>query len=86
MREMSEAGTLTEDSMLAVMCEQKKPCWDNITLKGQALRKYFPQSYTPLQIEKIIYRIKHNKPIVHSGQRIFTIPCPLFLLPEEVRN
>ena len=57
MREMSEAGTLTEDSMLAVMCEQKKPCWDNITLKGQSLRKYFPQSYTPLQIEKIIYRL-----------------------------
>ena len=46
MREMSEAGTLNEDSMLAVMCEQKKPCWDNITLKGQSLRKYFPQSYT----------------------------------------
>ena len=57
MREMSEAGTLTEDSMLAVMCEQKKPCWDNITLKGQALRKYFPQSYTPRQIEEIIYRL-----------------------------
>ena len=57
MREMSEAGTLNEDSMLAVMCEQKKPCWDNITLKGQSLRKYFPQSYTPLQIEKIIYRL-----------------------------
>ena len=57
MREMSEAGTLTEDSMLAVMCEQKKPCWDNITLKGQAIRKYFPQSYTPRQIEEIIYRL-----------------------------
>ncbi len=57
MREMSEAGTLNEDSMLAVLCEQKKPCWDNITLKGQSLRKYFPQSYTPLQIEEIIYRL-----------------------------
>lgn len=57
MREMSEEKTLDEDSMLAVMCEQKKPCWDNITLKGQSLRKYFPQSYTPLQIEKIIYRL-----------------------------
>ena len=56
-REMSEEKTLDEDSMLAVMCEQKKPCWDNITLKGQALRKYFPQSYTPRQIEEIIYRL-----------------------------
>jgi ParB family chromosome partitioning protein len=43
--------------MLEIMCEQKKPCWDNITLKGQSLRKYFPDSYTPLQIEKTIYRL-----------------------------
>ena len=57
MKKQSREGTLTEDSMLAIMCEQKKPCWDNITLKGQALRKYFPQSYTPLQIENIIYRL-----------------------------
>ena len=57
MKKQSQAGTLTEDSMLAIMCEQKKPCWDNITLKGKELRKYFPQSYTPLQIENTIYRL-----------------------------
>lgn len=55
MKKQSQEGTLDEDSMLAIMCEQKKPCWDNITLKGKNLRKYFPQSYTPLQIENIIY-------------------------------
>lgn len=55
MKKQSQEGTLNEDSMLAIMCEQKKPCWDNITLKGKNLRKYFPQSYTPLQIENIIY-------------------------------
>ena len=57
MKKESQEGTLTEDSMLAIMCEQKKPSWDNITLKGQTLRKYFPQSYTPLQIEKTIYHL-----------------------------
>lgn len=57
MKKQSQEGTLTEDSMLAIMCEQKKPCWDNITLKGQALRKYFPNNYTPLQIESIIYKL-----------------------------
>lgn len=57
MRKQSEEGTLNEDSMLAIMCEQKKPCWDNITLKGKELRKYFPQNYTPLQIETLIYRL-----------------------------
>ena len=57
MKRQSQEGTLTEDSMLAIMCEQKKPCWDNITLKGKELRKYFPQNYTPMQIERIIYRL-----------------------------
>ena len=57
MREMSEAGTLNEDTMLVVMCQQKKPAWDNVTLKGQKLRKYFPSSYTPQQIEQTIYRM-----------------------------
>lgn len=57
MKKESESGTLTGDSMLTIMCEQKKPCWDNITLKGQALRKYFPKNYTPLQIEEIIYHL-----------------------------
>ena len=57
MKKRSQEGTLNEDSMLEIMCEQKKPCWDNITLKGQALRKYFPKNYTPLQIETIIYRL-----------------------------
>lgn len=57
MKKQSQAGELTEDSMLAIMCEQKKPCWDNITLKGKELRKYFPQSYTPRQIEPVIFRL-----------------------------
>jgi len=57
MKKQSQEGTLTEDSMLAIMCEQKKPCWDNITLKGKELRKYFPQNFTPLQIETLIYRL-----------------------------
>lgn len=57
MKKQSQEGTLNEDSMLAIMCEQKKPCWDNITLKGQALRKYFPKNYTPRQIEETIYHL-----------------------------
>lgn len=57
MKKQNQEGTLTEDSMLQIMCEQKKPCWDNITLKGQALRKYFPKNYTPRQIEETIHRL-----------------------------
>jgi len=57
MKQQSQSGTLTEDSMLEIMCEQKKPAWDRITLGGQRLRKYFPQNYTPREIEDTIYRL-----------------------------
>jgi len=57
MKQQSQAGTLTEDSILEIMCEQKKPAWDRVTLGGEKLRKYFPKSYTPKQIEDTIYRL-----------------------------
>lgn len=60
MKQQSQTGTLTEDSMLEIMCEVKKPTYDNITLKGKQLRKYFPRNYTPLQIENTIYRLLEN--------------------------
>lgn len=60
MKQQSQAGTLTEDSMLEIMCEVKKPTWDKVTLKGEQLRRYFPRNYTPLQIENIIYRLLDN--------------------------
>lgn len=57
MKKSSQEGKLNEDSMLEIMCEQKKPDWDRITLGGEKLRKYFPRSYTPQQIEKVIYHL-----------------------------
>jgi ParB family chromosome partitioning protein len=57
MKKSSQEGKLNEDSMQEIMCEQKKPDWDRITLGGEKLRKYFPRSYTPQQIEKVIYHL-----------------------------
>lgn len=57
MKKLSQEGKLTDDSMLAIMMEQKKPdCWD-VTLKGSKLQKYFPKSYKPPQIEKAIFNM-----------------------------
>ena len=54
MKKLSQEGKLTDDAMLKIMMEQKKPdCWD-VTLKGATLRKYFPRSYTPQQIRQAI--------------------------------
>jgi ParB family chromosome partitioning protein len=40
-----------------IMMEQKKPEKNDITLSGEKLRKYFPRSYTPFQIENTIFKL-----------------------------
>ena len=58
LKKLSQLGGLNEDTMLTIMSEQKKPeLSSNITLSGDRLRKYFPKSYTPAQIENTIYKL-----------------------------
>lgn len=57
-RKLSQSGELNEDNMLSILAEQKKPeKSSNITLTGDRLKKYFPKSYTPAQIENVIYKL-----------------------------
>ena len=57
LKKFSQLGALNEDVMLSVMSEQKKPEREDIVLKGETLRKYFPRSYTPRQMENVILRL-----------------------------
>ena len=58
MKKLSQVGGLNEDTMLSIMSEQKKPeLSSNITLSGDKLKKYFPKSYTPAQIENTIFKL-----------------------------
>ena len=57
MKKLSQSGELNEDTMLSIMTEQKKPEKNDITLSGEKLRKYFPRSYTPFQIENTIFKL-----------------------------
>ena len=57
MKKLSREGKLNDDSMLDIMMEQKKPEKNGITLSGEKLRKYFPRSYTPFQIENTIFKL-----------------------------
>ena len=57
MKEMSRKGELNDDSMLAVMSEQKKPVEDKIVIPCQAIAKYFPRSTSPHQMERMIYKL-----------------------------
>ena len=57
-KKLSQSGDLNEDSILGIMAEQKKPeLSSNITLSGDKLKKYFPKSYTPAQIENTIFKL-----------------------------
>ena len=58
MKKLSQVGGLNEDTILSIMSEQKKPeLSSNITLPGEKLKKYFPKSYTPAQIENTIFKL-----------------------------
>lgn len=57
MKRMSQEGKLTEDTMLSVMSEQKKPEVDRIVFTSDTLRKYFPKSYTPKKMEETIINL-----------------------------
>ena len=53
----SQEDHLNEDSMLAIMSEEKKPEKNDLTIKADKLQKYFPKSYTPQQMEQVIIRL-----------------------------
>jgi len=57
LKKFSTEGHLNEDSMLAIMSEEKKPEKNDLTIAGDKVRKYFPKSYTPQQMEQVIIRL-----------------------------
>ena len=56
-KRLSQNGELNEDVLLEIMMEQKKPVRNDITLSGEKLRKYFPKSYSPIQMENVIFKL-----------------------------
>jgi ParB family chromosome partitioning protein len=57
MKKLSQEGKLSDDTMLDIMMEQKKPEQYNVTISGDKLRKYFPRSYTPQRMEETIFKL-----------------------------
>ena len=48
---------LTDDTMLEIMMEQKKPIKKDVTLTEELLSRYFPKNYTALQVQNTIVRL-----------------------------
>ena len=57
LKKFSQEGRLSEDIMRAILSEEKKPEVGKITLSSDKLRRYFPKSYTPQQMEQTIFRL-----------------------------
>ena len=57
LKKYSQEGKCTLDVMCTVMDEEKKTDLDRVIIKQDVLRKYFPKSYTPKQMEDTIIRL-----------------------------
>ena len=57
LKKFSQEGRLSEDVMRAILSEEKKPEVGKITLSSDKLRRYFPKSFTPQQMEQTIFRL-----------------------------
>ncbi|MGN0294318.1 MAG: ParB/RepB/Spo0J family partition protein [Lachnospiraceae bacterium] len=57
LKKFSQEGKCSLDAMCAIMAEEKKGDLGRVTLKGDVLKKYFPQSYTPKQMEDTIIKL-----------------------------
>ena len=57
LKKYSQEGKCTFEVMCTVMDEEKKADIDRVIIKQDVLRKYFPKSYTPKQMEDTIIRL-----------------------------
>lgn len=57
LKKYSQEGNCTFEVMCTVMDEEKKTDIDRVIIKQDVLRKYFPKSYTPKQMEDTIIRL-----------------------------
>ena len=57
MKKLSQEGNCTLVAMCEIMNEVKKGELDHVTIRNDVLRKYFPKSYTPKQMEDTIIRL-----------------------------
>ena len=57
LKKLSQAGELTDDSMLSIMSEQKKPERNDLTIPADVLEKFFPRSFTPMKMQEVIIKL-----------------------------
>lgn len=56
-KKLAQQNEFSYDAVYDIMNEEKKSELDTVTIKNETLRKYFPRSYTPRQMESIIIKL-----------------------------
>ena len=56
-KKLAQQSEFSYDAVYNIMNEEKKSELDTVTIKNETLRKYFPRSYTPRQMESIIIKL-----------------------------
>ena len=57
MKKLAQEGKFTYEAAFAIMGEAKKDELDKVVIKNDILKKYFPRSYTPRQMEDVIIKL-----------------------------
>ena len=57
LKKMAQCGEFTYDKAFDILGQEKKSEQDTVTIKNDILRKYFPRSYTPRQMEEKIIQL-----------------------------
>ena len=57
MKKLAQEGKFTYEAAFAIMGEAKKDELDKVVIKNDTLKKYFPRSYTPKQMEDTIIKL-----------------------------
>ena len=57
LKKMAQCGEFTYEKAFDILGQEKKSEQDTVTIKNDILRKYFPRSYTPRQMEDVIIKL-----------------------------
>ena len=68
LKKLAQEGHFSYDVAFAVMGEEKKDELDKVVIKNDTLRKYFPRSYTPKQMEDTIIKLLEQWQRKHQRQ------------------
>lgn len=56
-KKLAQTNEISQEGMNIILSEEKKKDVDRVTLKHDTLKKYFPKSYTPKQMEDTIIKL-----------------------------